>query len=254
MLHALVLAITLGKLLYEVQLFALSPAFPRTSKRIYQIFKIAPASYNAQYIMHSIRARKTEIIPRFFTLALRFPICKRDVVDILYRRVLRGNASQKDCELPKRLFRVLKSKPRNRPFEKNDEPLPFLEYLYNISGLRPDPNSHEGYALKKAVCACHEPLIQFLLEHDASPRYKNGQCIFLAIRQQNLALVKMLIERDDKNDTKGKRRKLEDRIVASTQMLKMAVKCNAHDIAEYLTQEKGIIPDMQTLLEISRML
>jgi len=30
-------------------------------------------------------------------------------------------------------------------------------------------------------------------------------------------------------------------------MLKLAVKCNARDIIDYLAWEKGVVPDMQTL-------
>ena len=76
----------------------------------------------------------------------------------------------------------------------------------------------------------------------------------IAIRQKDLTLVKLLMEREDKSNAnrggKNKKRKIEDRVAANKEMLRLAVKCNARDIAEYLTQEKGIIPDMQTLLGI----
>jgi hypothetical protein len=41
---------------------------------------------------------------------------------------------------------------------------------------------------------------------------------------------------------------MEDRISPTPAMLKLAVKCNAQDIVEYFTKEKGVVPDMQTLL------
>lgn len=78
----------------------------------------------------------------------------------------------------------------------------------------------------------------------------------VAIRQKNLPLVKMLIERDDSaygpgdvvnKQRKRKRRRLEDRIPVHREMLKTAVKCDARDIVDYLTVEKGCVPDMQTL-------
>lgn len=50
----------------------------------------------------------------------------------------------------------------------------------------------------------------------------------------------------------SKKRKLGDRVEVNPDMLKMAVKCNARDIAEYLAKEKGCVPDMQTLLMMSR--
>ncbi|KAF8632196.1 hypothetical protein AX15_001962 [Amanita polypyramis BW_CC] len=186
---------------------------------------------------------------------LRYPLCNKDVLGIVYRRLSLGNANQVvSCELPKRLFRNLNPKPGNQLWKDNDGPLPFLHYLYNVPGLRPEPNSYEGYALTRAVYARHEPLIRFLLEHGALPSCKEGLCVMVAIRQKNLALVKLLMEREDKSSINGgrknKKRKLEDRIVAGKEMLRLAVKCNARDIVEYLTQEKGVIPDMQTLLGI----
>jgi len=72
----------------------------------------------------------------------------------------------------------------------------------------------------------------------------------VAIRQKDLCLVRMLIEREDKNTRKArqhKKRKLEDRVAVTRDMLRLAIKYSAHDIAEYLMQEKGVVPDMQTL-------
>jgi hypothetical protein len=69
----------------------------------------------------------------------------------------------------------------------------------------------------------------------------------VAIRQKDLALVRMLIEREDKETGTGKKRKLEDRVQVNPEMLKVAVKCDARDIVTYLTQEKGCVPDLRTL-------
>ncbi|KAF8626409.1 hypothetical protein AX17_006576 [Amanita inopinata Kibby_2008] len=245
-----------GKLLYEVQLFALTPSLPLVSSRIYQIFKATPTSYNAQYIMRRILSQQGPNRSDLFTRALRYPLCNGDVLDILCQSPSFGGGTRPTgCELPRRLFRNLSPKSDNRPWGDNDYPLPFLRSLYNIPGLpRPNPNSHEGYALIKAVHARHEPLARFLLGHGASPGYKEGLCIMIAIRQRDLTLVKMLIERDDKINGKigrrHKKRRLEDRVSVSRDMLKLAMKYDARDIAEYLTQEKGVIPDMQALLKI----
>ncbi|KXN88484.1 hypothetical protein AN958_07150 [Leucoagaricus sp. SymC.cos] len=85
----------------------------------------------------------------------------------------------------------------------------------------------------------------------------------VAIKQKNLRMVKMLVERDDRDGSlvpiptkqiqkpqKGKRRRLEDRVEVHPSMLKLAVKCNARDIIDYFAWEKGIIPDMQTLTSL----
>lgn len=69
----------------------------------------------------------------------------------------------------------------------------------------------------------------------------------VAIRQKDLALVRMLIEREDEKTGTAKKRKLGDRMRVNPEMLKVAVKCDARDIVTYLTQEKGCIPDLGTL-------
>lgn len=81
----------------------------------------------------------------------------------------------------------------------------------------------------------------------------------VAIRQRDLETVKMLVERDGlvpstnrgmPKPQKGKRRRLEDRVEVDQSMLKLAVKCNARDIIDYLVWEKGVLPDIQTLKNI----
>jgi len=100
------------------------------------------------------------------------------------------------------------------------------------------------------VHARYIPLVRFLLDLGASPASKKNLAVIVAITQKDLALVKMLVEREDKaslNKGTAKKRKLEDRVVLDSKMLKVALKCDAMDIVEYLTQEKGVVPDIQTL-------
>jgi hypothetical protein len=132
---------------------------------------------------------------------------------------------------------------------ERDHPLPFVKYLYESGHFSPpNINAHEGYALTKAVHAGFLPLIHFLLRHGASPRYKDGLVVMVAIRKLDLSLVKSLIEKHDAlADHRGKRRRLEDRMQVNSSMLKAAVKCGAADIVHYLTKEKGCIPDIATL-------
>ena len=118
----------------------------------------------------------------------------------------------------------------------------------------PNANAHDGYALTKAVLAGCVPLVRFLLDQGATPARKGNLPITIAIRRRDLGLVRMLVERTDSGKSSsehagsGKRRKLEDRVAVTPEMLRIAVKCKAQDIVEYLTREKGCIPDMQTLL------
>uniref|UniRef100_A0A0W0GBG2 Uncharacterized protein n=1 Tax=Moniliophthora roreri TaxID=221103 RepID=A0A0W0GBG2_MONRR len=210
------------ELLYEIQLVAHSPSLPLVNRRFHGIFSASPPSYKAQYLRHVANP-------------LQYPIaCDEKVVALL-------PPPTRPLDLPRHLFRHLS------PAKKyeDDPPLPFLTFLYNHSPYPPDPNTHSGYALTKAVHARFVRLVRFLLSHGASPTPKDGLAVNIAIRQKDLAMVKLLIERPP---GKGKkRRRLGDRIQVSQDMLKTAVKCRARDIVVYFTQEKGCVPDMQTL-------
>jgi len=188
--------------------------------------------------------------------ALRFPISSTDVLDVLRRDPSHLIDENTSPELPRRLFKFLVSKEgvvgeRGRRWTDRDYPLPFLKYLYGTYGTSgmplPNINSHDGYTLTKAVHAGFIPLIRFLLAHGASPHCSNGLAVMVAIRQKDLALVRMLIERDDEKKGSAKKRKLGDRMQVNSEMLKTAVKCDARDIVVYLMEEKGCIPDLRTI-------
>ena len=155
------------------------------------------------------------------------------------------------CELPHRLLRSLA--PRQE-WCTSDEPLPFLQHILDKGTSFPplNPDSHQGYALTRAVYAHHIPLIRLLLQLGASPACKEGIAVKVAIRQKNLKMVKLLVERDHRDKSKEKRRRLGDRIEVDQSMLKLAVKCDATDIIEYLAWDKGVIPDIQTLASIRK--
>ena len=203
-------------------------------------------------------------------------------------------------ELPRRLFRNLSPRPlttgkrkRGDPYPcgwtEHDDPLPFLRFLYAHPRIpRPYTDSWDGYALTKAVHVEFIPLVQFLLEQNASPEEKDGLAVMVAIRRKNLPLVRLLIERDGVHPTSkrrrtsetemeastgrdglpagpsrkrdrasvgstAKRRKLGDRIQVTQDMLKTAAQSDARDIVEYFIQEKGCVPNMQTVLLMGAM-
>lgn len=119
----------------------------------------------------------------------------------------------------------------------------------------------------RAVHAGFTQLVRFLLSRGATPANdkKNGLTVLVAIRQKNLGMVRMLIERCDGEGDEGsrgsggdkkrggnhKKRKMEDRIRVTTEMLQTALRCKAPDIVEYFTKEKGCIPDVKTLYMMS---
>ncbi|KAG1747056.1 uncharacterized protein EDB91DRAFT_1115992 [Suillus paluster] len=244
------------ELLYEIQLFSVSPSLPLACKTLYEIFSASPSSYRAQYLVAALEAARIrdDMIP---SKLLRYPICTVDTLEALFRISSDIISLSWAPELPRRLFRSLTPKSRAKPplWTDQDHPLPFLYYLFTCPKIHPpDVNSHEGYALTKAVQVGFVPLVRFLLDHGASPRCKNSMPILVAIHRKDLSLVRLLVERvDGKSGSggqkqKGKRRKLEDRAQVTPEMLKAAVKLDARDIAEYFMKEKGCVPDLQTLL------
>ena len=169
----------------------------------------------------------------------------------------RPSPAQPRPELPRRLFRQLSA--------SGAEVLPLLRYLYNsldgsnregsdvmmrVTWSAPDADSHDGYALVRAVSAGAMPLVRFLLDHGASPSRRNALAIKVAIKRGDLALVRLLVEPPDvcpEERRKGKRRRLSDRVQVDSEMLRSAVTCGAQDIAEYLMNEKGCVPDLETV-------
>ncbi|KZT73065.1 hypothetical protein DAEQUDRAFT_808603 [Daedalea quercina L-15889] len=287
------------ELLYEIHIHALSPSFPMVCKHLYAVCNSASASIHAQYLIgryYEYHARTPRL--GIVSIVLRYPLCSESVLEAIIKSPgcppLKPDARTHMTELPRRFFRNLSPRPTTTGKRKrddsqpcawtdDDDPLPFLRYLYNHSHIpRPYADSWDGYALTKAVHAEFIPLVQFLLEQDASPKAKNALAVMVAIRRKNLPLVRLLIERDGpqqfykrrKTDegqpsistgwdgslnelrqtgrattgVSAKRRKLGDRVLVNQEMLKTAAQSDARDIVEYFIQEKGCVPDMRTVL------
>ena len=272
------------QLLYEIQIYSCWNALPITSKRLHSVFKASPLSVRAEYLLARFQdaARQPGAGHlRLVSKILRYPICTPAVLGLVlglpgYPDVSSGGRIQ----LPRRLFRDLSSRPSGR-WRDTDPPLPMLRYLYSHPRIpAPDPNGWDGYALTKAVAAGFIPLVRFLLDQGASPANKNGLAVHAAIRRKDLALVKLLIEPDpsapvaassrtllqqdgvpprlstSKKRRSGdgvagthssKRRRLEDRVAVTQEMLKTAVACDARDIVQYFVQEKSCMPDLHTV-------
>jgi hypothetical protein len=100
------------------------------------------------------------------------------------------------------------------------------------------------------VSAGAVPLVRFLLDHGASPRRRDALAVRIAIKRRDLSLVRLLVGPPDAPPDErrtGKRRKLADRVKVTSEMLRLAVMCGAQDIAAYLMNEKGCVPDLRTL-------
>ncbi|TCD67156.1 hypothetical protein EIP91_000441 [Steccherinum ochraceum] len=253
-----------AELLYDIFIFALNEHFPHTSKRIYSVFKYAPLSIHAEYII--FKSLPTDDLP---SKTLRFPICTLPVLQTLLRipayASILSKHSKSTTKLPRRIFQSLTPNPRIRPigmkrrnrepWSTEDAPIPLLRFLLDEPRIpNPDWNYSKGYPLAKAVMAQFIPLVRFLLENGASPACKDGLAVRVAITKKNLGLVRMLIEPEaavkNKGGSSGRnvRRKLEDRVKPDSEMLKAAMKADARDIVHYLINEKGCVPNMQTVL------
>src|ERR1700675_3361703 len=91
------------QLLYKIQLYALSETLPHVSRYFYRVFKSAPSSFHAEYILG--RAVGDDVVTR----ALRYPLSTMKVFAALCRHADRDGRPLRRCvpELPKRLFRQL---------------------------------------------------------------------------------------------------------------------------------------------------
>ncbi|KAI0303629.1 hypothetical protein B0F90DRAFT_1305897 [Multifurca ochricompacta] len=214
------------ELLYEIQYYAVSGALPLASQRLYRIFKRAPLIVHAEYLLgRHIDEPETHCI---ITHALCFPLCTPAVLDALLQRPDCTPIPSTPPELPRRLFRKLSA--------SGAEVLPLLRFLYTSPRLPrpPDANSHGGYPLARATLAGAVPLVRN--------------------KRRDLSLVRLLVEPPEpplEERRAGKRRRLLDRVQVNSWMLKLAVRCGAQDIAEYLMNEKGCVPDLRTLSFLS---
>lgn len=144
-----------------------------------------------------------------------------------------------------------------------------IEYL--LEKYQASANSRNGYFLARAVLARHLPFVELLLRHDADPSLNDGYAVNVAIGTGDLALVKLLMEREPherpteelevaeavdgdgdgqrrkkkkkrrrESDGGGgsKRRKVQDRCKATSRMLEVAMKEENWEMVTYL-QSKG---------------
>ena len=191
------------KLLYEIQLYALWPPLPQTSKRLYHVYSDAPVSWQAEYIITRVASSNHS---EMLNAALRYPKCSPQVFDMIFHFLCRRTETSmiNNPELPRRLFKNLGSSTTNeRKWTEYDHPLPFLRHLYSTPTdpaksqfLHPVVDAYKGYALVRAVHAGFTPLIKFLLSKGANPTCHDGLSIMIAIRKKDLGLVKLLVERE----------------------------------------------------------
>ncbi|KAH9033443.1 hypothetical protein EDB84DRAFT_97822 [Lactarius hengduanensis] len=226
------------ELLYDIQFYAVSDSLPIVGRRLHHIFMSAPATIKADYLMgrrlaHPNKSCRSSIV----SFALRYPLCRTpEVLDALLRRpaACPPKVTSVVVRLPRWLFRRLGP--------SGEDALPLLRYLYGRRdrdlSIRPIPDSHHGFPLASAVKAGAIPLVRFLLAQGASPYSKDALAVRLAVKRHDLDLVRLLIDTS---------KSFSEETGVGSDMLKFAVKFGAGDIAKYLMNEKGCVPDLETI-------
>ncbi|CAA7265538.1 unnamed protein product [Cyclocybe aegerita] len=214
------------KLLYEVELYSLSKNLPLVSSHFYDVYKNAPLFFHTQYILGRVMTSADLDLSKVYTRALHYPLCHLRVLEIIHGLLNDRCPSKLHVQLPRRLFRLL-VQPQTG-WSNQDEPIPLLQYLYHTPNM---PliytNANNGYALTRAVHAKFLPLVQFLLDHRASPTCHEGLVLKVAIRHNSVDMFKMLVEQHPGSKQRGKKRKLEDRVLLDSNVLKVAVMLDA---------------------------
>ncbi|KAK4052853.1 hypothetical protein OIV83_002141 [Microbotryomycetes sp. JL201] len=243
------------ELLWSIHLLSLSSSLPRVSRHVYGVFHDAPPSHTAMYL--TLRHEKSTL-----SHAIKYPVCTLDVVHALERIADRRGKRLRCSELPRRLVNGLSSD-ASRAADVDFELIKYLLEHYHAS-----PNSKNGYILARAVFARHEPLVKLLLAHGADPSLKQGWAVLAAIGMGDLHLVKLLMDYDETADAsvavdteelatapsssalplkrrrsseggKSKRRRVEPRCQATSEMLEAAVRGEHWDIVTYLEEKAG---------------
>lgn len=243
------LNVLLEQLLLHIHLLSLSPSLPHVSHHLSSLFSFSSSTHCASYLL-ARHPRST------LSHAIKYSLCTLPVLHELERlSAAQGKKKLKCGELPRRLVKGLG--------QGEEVDLAMIEYL--LGAYEASPNSKKGYFLARAVVARHEPLIRLLLSHGADPGMKEGWAVVQAIGFGDLALVKLLMERQAAvgeveeveefevlevvNGKKkrrrssegggGKRRKMEERCEATSAMLEAAVRGQKWDIVDYL-QARGV--------------
>jgi hypothetical protein len=135
----------------------------------------------------------------------------------------------------------------------------FVPLVRFLLGHGASPVCKRGLAVHAAIRRKDLALVKLLIEPDSSsavstsPGVSAGRMSMSAGPCKDILPVTTLARRkrvhdDDPSMKKSaKKRRLEDRIVVTQEMLKTAVACDARDIVQYFVQDKSCMPDMQTV-------
>jgi hypothetical protein len=123
-------------------------------------------------------------------------------------------------ELPRRVFRSLST---THPIP------PLIAYLFDT--YAPNPNSHNGYPLSRAVLSKNTMVVKYLLSKGADPGIRDGLAIEIAVKLGDIGLVRLLVEHQQKNS---------GILEISPKWVEAAVKSGSDAIVSYFVHEKGM--------------
>ncbi|KAF8340751.1 uncharacterized protein EI90DRAFT_3036735 [Cantharellus anzutake] len=256
------------ELLYEIHLFALNAQLPLVSKSMHHTLRSAPESLRARWLMmlHPLTnegGQPNVQLAHIVEASLLHPVCTPGVLRAIHRIHGLVPFSKKLpviwIKLPRRLFRYRPNASPSTSIHNNNEDaitnvLDELARHHNI--YKPNINSHKGYPL---IMACHRrsiPLVTLLLSYGADPGSQGSLAVKIAIRQRNLELVKLLVERRAPSViearesqpccTRTEKPRLQDRVRITPELVTEAIRACATDIAEYFAM-KGTAPSFNAL-------
>ncbi|KAL5634987.1 hypothetical protein ACGC1H_002878 [Rhizoctonia solani] len=244
-----------AELLFEILAYSTSSDIPLVNKYLLHTFHGAPPSCRAYFILGKLDPSVPLVPSIILESALSYPICTENVLDFLehmHPLVLLPRSSLKDVRVsPGRwVFRNLQShpKPKRRRKHPNSAPAPSsslntnlrinpLTFLESLERMYTLSFSAPGSAFALAMCVragpAQYPLLQLLL--------RNGDLNALKL------MIEPTTEPSPQGTTGGKRRRMEDRVQPTTNVLSAAVKEKHLEVAEWLMHEKGVVPDMATM-------
>ncbi|CAE6435392.1 hypothetical protein ACGC1H_002878 [Rhizoctonia solani] len=262
-----------AELLFEILAYSTSSDIPLVNKYLLHTFHGAPPSCRAYFILGKLDPSVPLVPSIILESALSYPICTENVLDFLehmHPLVLLPRSSLKDVRVsPGRwVFRNLQShpKPKRRRKHPNSAPAPSsslntnlrinpLTFLESLERMYTLSFSAPGSAFALAMCVragpAQYPLLQLLLRNGADPGAMSCLPLLIAATVGDLNALKLMIEPttepSPQGTTGGKRRRMEDRVQPTTNVLSAAVKEKHLEVAEWLMHEKGVVPDMATM-------
>ncbi|KIO34575.1 hypothetical protein M407DRAFT_88208 [Tulasnella calospora MUT 4182] len=264
------------ELLYEILLFSLNPSFTLVSQHMHLVFKSTGPHFRADYIIKAAGPSDEQEMDYLrawwkykLSAWLRYGICDSVVLQLLISRTRPpktigtwDNGINIDkVELPKHILRSFSrtsSEGEEARSVREAAAMAFLRYLLGpielpgpcpAEGSQPnqplnvtqygDPNSHRGYFLARAVHLNHEPLVDLLLAHGASPLQKEGVAVKFAIGRKDERMVRKLIAKCRPSNHQF--------TTVGEELLKYSVKVDARDIAYFFIREQRVAPSLETL-------